>query len=64
MKVNERIFTSEERYRVDASQERLVILHNHLFKNAGTTIDWSLGRELGSAFVDHRDDAGMKQGAR
>ena len=46
----------------DAS--RLVILHNHLFKNAGTTIDWSLGRELGSAFVDHRDDAGMQQGAR
>ena len=45
----------------DAS--RLVILHNHLFKNAGTTIDWALARELGSAFVDHRDDADMRQGA-
>ncbi len=45
----------------DAS--RLVIVHNHLFKNAGSTIDWALARELGTAFVQHWDDDGMRRGA-
>jgi len=43
---------------------RVVIIHNHIFKNAGTTIDGALARELGPAFIDHRDDEGMMQGAR
>lgn len=38
-----------------------VILHHHLFKNAGTTIDSVLFRNFGPAFVDHRDDLPMQQ---
>ena len=44
------------------SGQRIVILHNHIFKNAGTTIDWALQRNFGDAFVDHRDDQLMRQG--
>ena len=43
---------------------RNVIIHNHLFKNAGTTFDWSLARNFGTAFLDHRDDLEMQQGAK
>jgi hypothetical protein len=32
-----------------------LILHDHLFKNAGSTIDWALRRCFGSAFVEQRD---------
>ncbi|NOT13923.1 MAG: sulfotransferase family 2 domain-containing protein [Methylococcaceae bacterium] len=42
--------------------QRVVILHNHIFKNAGTTIDWALEKSFGRTFVDHRDDHQMKQG--
>lgn len=42
---------------------RPVIVHCHLFKNAGSTLDWSLQRQFGSSFVDHRDDDNMCQGA-
>ncbi len=43
---------------------RHVILHGHIFKNAGTTFDWSLSRSFGHAFLDHRDDHAMRsQGA-
>ena len=41
---------------------RHVIVHGHIFKNAGSTLDWSLDRSFGSAFLDHRDDAAMRQG--
>lgn len=34
---------------------RPVILHDHLFKNAGSTIDWALRRCFGEAFVEQRD---------
>ena len=34
-----------------------VLLHAHLFKNAGSTLDWSLRRNFGEGFLDHRDDA-------
>lgn len=37
-----------------------VLVHAHLFKNAGTTFDWSLARHFGSQFCDHRDDAQMR----
>jgi GT2 family glycosyltransferase/predicted nucleic acid-binding Zn-ribbon protein len=45
------------------SSARPVIVHCHLFKNAGTTLDWSLQRQFGTAFVDHRDDENMQRGA-
>ena len=35
---------------------RKVIIHKHLFKNAGTTFDWSLHKNFGNDFCDHRDD--------
>lgn len=43
---------------------RVVIIHNHIFKNAGSSIDWALRRNFGSGFVDHRDDDSMRQGAK
>jgi len=42
---------------------RPVLVHAHMFKNAGSTLDWSLARSFGKGFVDHREDRGMKQGA-
>jgi len=44
------------------NKNRVVIIHNHLFKNAGTTIDFSLKANFGEKFVDHRDDAAMAEG--
>ncbi len=41
---------------------RNVIVHGHIFKNAGTTFDWSLARCLGDGFLDHRDDTAMREG--
>ena len=46
-----------------ARNARPVILHCHIFKNAGTTLDWSLQRQFGAGFLDHRDDDAMRQGA-
>ncbi len=37
-----------------------ILLHMHLFKNAGSTFDWALHRTFGEAFVDHRDDQEMR----
>ena len=47
----------------DKSASRAVVLHAHMFKNAGTTFDWSLQRCFRDGFVDHRDDDAMRQGA-
>ncbi len=52
---------SERRSRPTGS--RPVIVHCHLFKNAGSTLDWSLKRQFGAGFIDHRDDDSMRQGA-
>lgn len=42
---------------------RQTILHCHVFKNAGTTLDWALERSFNAGFIDHRDDAVLiKQG--
>ncbi len=41
---------------------RYIILHNHLFKNAGTTFDWALQRYFKDGFLDHRDDKKMRSG--
>ena len=42
---------------------RYVIVHNHMFKNAGTTFDWALQKCFCNGFVDHRDDQSMEKGA-
>lgn len=41
---------------------RNVLIHCHMFKNAGSSLDWSLQRSFGSDFIDHRDDADMRSG--
>lgn len=38
-----------------------VLLHCHIFKNAGTTIDVALERSFGSAFFDHREDIKLRR---
>lgn len=40
---------------------RHILLHGHIFKNAGSTLDWSLRRSFGAAFCEHRDDAAMRE---
>ncbi|MFT4768117.1 MAG: hypothetical protein ACI8RN_001250 [Glaciecola sp.] len=40
---------------------RHIILHGHIFKNAGSTFDWSLGRSFSDDFLDHRDNHAMRQ---
>lgn len=42
--------------------DRIIVIHNHLFKNAGSTIDWALKKNFGKYFVDHRDDKDMQSG--
>lgn len=44
-------------------ENRHILVHAHIFKNAGTTFDWALKRCFGDAFLDHRDDDEMKKGA-
>jgi hypothetical protein len=39
---------------------RHIILHGHIFKNAGTTFDWSLKKNFGKGFLDHRKDKLMR----
>ena len=39
---------------------RHVLLHGHIFKNAGTTLDWSLRRCFGDGFCEHRVDRDMR----
>jgi hypothetical protein len=39
-----------------------VLLHCHLFKNSGSTIDWALRRSFMRGFVNHRDDREMAKG--
>ena len=40
---------------------RVVIAHGHIFKNAGSTFDWSLQRNFGDGFLDHRDNKSMRE---
>jgi hypothetical protein len=47
----------------DDASVRAIILHAHMFKNAGTTFDWSLQRSFKNGFLDHRDDDSMRRGA-
>lgn len=41
---------------------RTILIHNHIFKNAGSTIDWALQKNFGQGFVDHRDNDSMRKG--
>jgi sulfotransferase famil protein len=41
---------------------KYIIVHNHIFKNAGSTIDWALKKNFGNDFMDHRDDESMRKG--
>lgn len=45
-------------------QTRFVIVHVHIFKNAGTTLDWVFAKNFGNDFHDHRDDESMVDGGR
>lgn len=45
------------------SKNRTIIVHGHIFKNAGSTFDWSLKRNFNKGFIDHRDNEEMRQGA-
>ncbi len=44
-------------------KKRQIIVHAHMFKNAGSTMDWALKNNFGSNFIDHRDDDEMLKGA-
>lgn len=44
--------------------KRVIIVHVHMFKNAGSTFDWSLKKNFGRDFIDHREDDKMRQGAK
>ena len=44
------------------TKKRKVILHGHMFKNAGTSVDKLLLNNFGKGFVDHRDDVKMQHG--
>jgi GT2 family glycosyltransferase len=57
------LWSSPEARRQQRPADRPVIVHCHIFKNAGTTLDWSLQRQFGAGFLDHRDDDSMRQGA-
>ena len=39
--------------------KRQIIIHAHIFKNAGSTIDWILDRNFRSSFIDDRNDHEM-----
>jgi hypothetical protein len=41
--------------------KRTVIIHRHIFKNAGTTFDSILKNNFGEAFCNHHDDVPMRQ---
>lgn len=41
---------------------RNIIIHSHIFKNAGTTFDYILQNNFKDKFIDHRDDADILKG--
>jgi len=64
LKMLSRLFGSQRHaIALGSDQNRVVIIHNHLFKNAGSTVDWALKKNFGRGFVDHRDDVSMRKGA-
>ena len=49
--------------KIRPGKSRFVLVHNHIFKNAGSSIDWALKKNFGDNFLDHRDDDLMRRGA-
>lgn len=45
-----------------SSGNRCIIVHVHIFKNAGSTIDSILRKNFGRHFIDHREDRAMIEG--
>lgn len=43
---------------------RNILIHTHIFKNAGTTFDNSLKKSFGDQFIDHREDDKMRAGGQ
>lgn len=43
----------------ESLMERYIIVHVHIFKNAGSTFDSILEKNFGKDFLDHRDDKAM-----
>lgn len=44
--------------RVPVARDRFVVLHYHIFKNGGSTIDYALRRSFGDAFADFHGEHG------
>ncbi len=44
------------------SEKRNVLVHAHIFKNAGSSFDDALTDFFKQSFVDHRDDKNLIQG--
>lgn len=44
------------------TEPRTIIAHGHIFKNAGTTFDWTLEKNFKQGFIDHRDNGQMRRG--
>ena len=36
------------------NHKRVIMVHTHIFKNAGTSLDWVLQKNFGKNFLDHR----------
>lgn len=58
------LFRKQQPRDFSSTDNRVVIVHNHLFKNAGSSIDWTLKQNFGDGFIDHRDDSKMREGAK
>lgn len=43
-------------------RKKPIIIHAHMFKNAGSSLDWSLARCFKDGFLDHRDNDSMMEG--
>ena len=44
------------------TEPRTIIAHGHIFKNAGTSFDWSLRKNFHKGFIDHHDNDQMRRG--
>lgn len=47
---------------IPSSSARPVIVHCHIFKNAGSTFDWSLRNNFGDCFLEYRERRAMPLG--
>jgi len=44
------------------NKHRNILIHTHIFKNAGSSYDGALRNFFGEAFVDYRDDQDIVRG--